>query len=32
MTPFPTTSTVLPPKAHLRDHEEYTKQLMYMTL
>jgi hypothetical protein len=29
MTPFPTTSTVLPPGAPLKDHEEYTKQLMY---
>lgn len=32
MTPFPTTSTVLPPDAPLKDHEEYTKQLMYQTL
>jgi len=32
MTPFPTTSSVLPPKAHLKDHEDYTKQLMYLTL
>jgi len=29
MTPFPTTTTVLPPGAPLKDHAEYTKQLMY---
>jgi len=32
MTPFPTTSNVLPPSEPLKDHTEYTKQLMYQTL
>lgn len=28
MTPFPTTSTMLPPEAPLSDHEVYTRSLM----
>jgi len=32
MTPFPMTSKVLPPEAPVKEHENYTKQLMHQTL